>query len=256
MAGDLDFSVQLRLLNENFNQGINQARDKFTQYAQSVQRNLEQMGTDTERAETLLTGLGNVSSDRLTAELRAAADQLRQMGAGANITREQLDTAMQSAAQHVATLENGFEQARLEAERLGRTDGTPAQLSEATTQAARLETELRDARLEAERLGSTNGSPAQILQATQQVSNLEAELTEARLEASRLAQTNATPAQLAEAANRVNALEQGLLGARTEATRLGQTNGTPAQIEQANVKVNTLGTTLNAARLEAERLGP
>lgn len=255
MAGDLDFSVQLRLLNENFNNGINQARDRFSQFTQAVERNLAQMGADTERAETLLTGLGNVSSDRLTAEIRAAADQLRQMGAGANITREQLDTAMQSAAQHVATLENGFEQARLEAERLGRTDGTPAQLSEATAQASRLETELRDARLEAERLGSTNGSPAQILQATQQVSNLEAELTEARLEASRLAQTNATPAQLAEAANRVNALEQGLLGARTEATRLGQTNGTPAQIEQANAKVNALGTTLNAARLEAERLG-
>lgn len=255
MAGDLDFSVQLRLLNENFNNGINQARDKFTQYAQSVQRNLDQMGADTERAETLLTGLGNVSSDRLTAEIRAASDQLRQMGAGANITREQLDTAMQSAAQHVAGLENSFEQARLEAERLGRTDGTPAQLAEATAQTNRLETELRDARLEAERLGSTNGSPAQILQATQQVSNLEAELTEARLEASRLAQTNATPAQLAEAANRVNTLEQGLLGARTEATRLSQTNGTPAQIEQANAKVNTLGATLTAARLEAERLG-
>lgn len=255
MAGDLDFSVQLRLLNENFNNGINQARDRFSQFTQAVERNLAQMGTDTERAETLLTGLGNVSSDRLTAELRAAADQLRQMGAGANITREQLDTAMQSAAQHVAGLENSFEQARLEAERLGRTDGTPAQLSEATAQTNRLEAELREARLEAERLGSTNGSPAQILQATQQVSNLEAELTEARLEASRLAQTNATPAQLAEAANRVNTLEQGLLGARTEATRLGQTNGTPAQIEQANAKVNTLGTTLNAARLEAERLG-
>lgn len=39
MAGDLDFSVQLRVLNEQFNNGINQARDRFTQYAQSVQRN-------------------------------------------------------------------------------------------------------------------------------------------------------------------------------------------------------------------------
>ena len=40
MAGDLDFNVQLRVLNEQFNNGINQARDKFTQYAQSVQRNV------------------------------------------------------------------------------------------------------------------------------------------------------------------------------------------------------------------------
>lgn len=255
MAVDLTYSIELEMLTNQFNSAIDKTRDRFSQFTQAAERNLAQMNTDSERTRDLLTSLGNVSSDKLTAELQATADQLRQMGAGANITREQLDTAMQSAAQHVTGLENSFELARLEAERLGRTDGTPAQLSEATAQTNRLEAELRDARLEAERLGGTNGSPAQILQATQQVSNLEAELTEARLEASRLAQTNATPAQLAEAANRVNTLEQGLVGARTEATRLSQTNGTPAQIEQANAKVNTLGATLTAARLEAERLG-
>lgn len=146
MAGDLDFSVQLRLLNENFNNGINQARDRFSQFTQTVERNLAQMGADTERAETLLTGLGNISSDRLTAELRATADQLRQMGAGANITREQLDTAMQSAAQHVAGLENSFEQARLEAERLGRTNASPEQIAEAAANVNRLEQELNEAR--------------------------------------------------------------------------------------------------------------
>ena len=80
MAGDLDFNVQLRVLNEQFNNGINQARDKFTQYAQSVQRNVNQMSTDTERASTMLAGLNNVSADRLTAEIRSTADQLRQMG--------------------------------------------------------------------------------------------------------------------------------------------------------------------------------
>ena len=255
MAGDLDFSVQLRLLNEKFNQGVNQARDKFTDYAQSVKRNVDQMNTDTQRASTMLSGLNNVSADRLTAEIRATADQLRQMGAGANLSGEQVEAAMQASALQVTRLARQLEVARSEAQRLGNTPATPAQLSEATAQTNRLEAELREARLEAERLSSTNGSPAQILQATQQVGNLEAELIEARTEATRLSQTNATPAQLAEAANRVNTLEQGLLGARTEATRLSQTNGTPAQIEQANAKVNTLGTTLNAARLEAERLG-
>lgn len=146
MAGDLDFSVQLRLLNENFNQGIDQARDKFTQYAQSIQRNLEQMGTDTERAETLLTGLGNVSSDRLTAELRATADQLRQMGAGANITREQLDSAMQTAALQVTRLGRELDVARQEALRLGQTNASPTELTEAANRVNRLEQELGQAR--------------------------------------------------------------------------------------------------------------
>ena len=146
MAGDLDFSVQLRLLNENFNQGVNQARDRFSQFTQAVERNLAQMGTDTERAETLLTALGNVSSDRLTAEIRATADQLRQMGAGANITREQLDSAMSTAALQVTRLGRELDVARQEALRLGQTNASPTELTEAANRVNRLEQELGQAR--------------------------------------------------------------------------------------------------------------
>ena len=146
MAGDLDFSVQLRLLNENFNQGVNQARDRFSQFTQAVERNLAQMGTDTERAETLLTGLGNVSSDRLTAEIKATADQLRQMGAGANITREQLDSAMSTAALQVTRLGRELDVARQEALRLGQTNASPTELTEAANRVNRLEQELGQAR--------------------------------------------------------------------------------------------------------------
>ena len=146
MAGELDFSVQLRLLNENFNNGINQARDRFSQFTQAVERNLAQMGTDTERAETLLTGLGNVSSDRLTAEIKATADQLRQMGAGANITREQLDSAMQTAALQVMRLGRELDVARQEALRLGQTNASPTELTEAANRVNRLEQELGQAR--------------------------------------------------------------------------------------------------------------
>lgn len=146
MAGDLDFSVQLRLLNENFNQGVNQSRDRFSQFTQSVERSLAQMSTDSERAKDLLTGLGNVSSDRLTAEIRATADQLRQMGAGANITREQLDSAMSTAALQVTRLGRELDVARQEALRLGQTNASPTELTEAANRVNRLEQELGQAR--------------------------------------------------------------------------------------------------------------
>ncbi|MBH0095954.1 tape measure protein [Psychrobacter sp. NZS113] len=146
MAGDLDFSVQLRLLNENFNAGVNQARDRFSQFTESVERNLAQLATDTDRAQGLLTGLGNVSADRLTSEIKTAADQLRQMGAGANLTREQIDTAMQSAAQHVARLETNLQEARLEATRLAQTGASPRDLETAAQSVNRLEAELNQAR--------------------------------------------------------------------------------------------------------------
>lgn len=146
MASDLDFNVQLRVLNEQFNNGINQARDRFTQYAQSVQRNVAQMNTDTERATTLLAGLNNVSSDRLTAEIRATADQLRQMGAGANLSGEQVEAAMQASALQVTRLGRQLEVARSEAQRLSQTNASPADLEQAAANVNRLEQELNGAR--------------------------------------------------------------------------------------------------------------
>ena len=146
MAGDLDFSVQLRLLNDQFNNGINEARDRFTQYAQSVQRNVQQMNADTERATASLTGLGNVRPDRLTAELRATADQLRNMGAGANLSGEQVQNAMRTAAGQVTRLGTELNEARLEATRLAQTGASPQDLERAAQQVNRLEQELGQAR--------------------------------------------------------------------------------------------------------------
>lgn len=146
MAGDLDFSVQLRLLNDQFNNGINQARDRFTQYAESVQRNVTQMNADTERATASLAGLGNVRPDRLTAELRATADQLRNMGAGANLSGEQVQNAMRTAAGQVTRLGTELNEARLEATRLAQTGASPRELEAAAQNVNRLELELNEAR--------------------------------------------------------------------------------------------------------------
>ena len=146
MAGDLDFSVQLRLLNDQFNNGINEARDRFTQYAQSVQRNVTQMNADTERATASLAGLGNVRPDRLTAELQATANQLRAMGAGANLSGEQVQAAMRTAAGQVTRLGTELNEARLEATRLAQTGASPQDLERAAQQVNRLEQELGQAR--------------------------------------------------------------------------------------------------------------
>ena len=146
MAGDLDFNVQLRVLSEQFNNGINQARDKFTEYAQSVQRNVQQMNTDTERASTMLAGLANVDASRLTGEIRATADQLRQMGAGANISGDQIEAAMQASALQVTRLGRQLEVARSEALRLSQTNASPADIEAAATNVNRLEQELNGAR--------------------------------------------------------------------------------------------------------------
>lgn len=146
MAGDLDFSVQLRLLNEQFNNGVNQARDRFGQLAQAIERNVQQMNADTERAAASIAGLANASPDRLTSALRATADQLRQMGAGANLSGEQVQEAMRIAAQQVARLGTELTEARAEATRLSQTGASPQDIERATANVNRLEQELGQAR--------------------------------------------------------------------------------------------------------------
>ncbi|MGP5535309.1 tape measure protein, partial [Psychrobacter celer] len=146
MAGDLDFSVQLRLLNEQFNNGVNQARDRFGQLAQAIERNVQQMNSDTERAATLIAGLANATPDRLTSSIRATADQIRQMGAGANLSGEQVQEAMRVSAQQVSRLGSELEEARTEAGRLAQTGASPQDIEVATQRVNRLEQELNQAR--------------------------------------------------------------------------------------------------------------
>ncbi|MGB2785957.1 tape measure protein [Psychrobacter sp.] len=254
MAGDLDFSVQLRLLNEKFNQGVNQARDKFTDYAQSVKRNVDQMNTDTQRASTMLSGLNNFSADRLTAEIRATADQLRQMGAGANLSGEQVETAMQASALQVTRLARQLEVARSEAQRLGNTPATSAQLAEAAAKVNTLGDSVAAARLKVEPLSQTNGTPAQIEAAKAKVDTLGASLDEARQKVTQMSQTRGTPSDIDSAKGKVDNLDSSLAEARAKVLALSQTNGTPEQIEQAKVKIDSLSSAVDEARLNVERL--
>ena len=254
MAGDLDFNVQLRVLNEQFNNGINQARDKFTQYAQSVQRNVNQMSTDTERASTMLAGLNNVRADRLTAEIRSTADQLRQMGAGASLSGEQVQAAMRASAQQVSRLAGQLETARSEAQRLNSTPATPAQIEQATAKVNSLTDSVTAARAKVELLSQTNGTPAQITEAKAKVDTLAVSLAEARAEVRTLSQTNASPEDIAEAKAKVEALKNELGEARTEAKALGQTHASPADIAEAKAAAQRLGNELGEAKLAAERL--
>lgn len=254
MADNLDFNVQLRLLSEQFNNGVNQARDKFGELRQSIERNVAQMNTDTERAATLIGNLANVSPDRLTAELGNVSDQLRQMGAGANLTREQLDSAMSTAALQVTRLARELEVARSEVTRLGNTPATPAQLEQAAAKVGNLTSSVEAARLKVEQLSRTNGTPEQIEQAKVKVDNLTLSLNEAKQKTEQLSQTNGTPAQILEAKAKVAGLKSELDAAKLAVKALSDANATPAEIEAAKAKVNELKASIAAARDETKRL--
>lgn len=254
MADNLDFNVQLRLLNEQFNNGVNQARDKFGELRQSIERNVAQMNTDTELAATLIGNLANVSPDRLTAELSRVSTELRQMGAGANLTREQLDNAMSAAALQVTRLARELEVARAETVRLSDTPATPAQLAEAAAKVGNLTSSVEAAQLKVERLSRTNGTPEQIEAAKAKVDSLGDSLTEARAKVTQMSQTRGTPEDIDSAKGKVDNLGSSLSEARLRVQQLSQTRGSPAEIEAAKTKIDNLASAVDAARLNVEQL--
>lgn len=255
MANDLDFNVQLRLLTEQFNRGVDQARDQFGQLRQSIERNVEQMVTDTERASANIAGLANVTPDRLTAELQRTANELKQMGAGANLSREQIEQAMTLSAQNTARLSDALSLARQRAESLAQTPATPEQLEQAAAKVNGLSGALEAAKQRALDLARTNGTPAEIEAAKAKVDNLGASLDQAKEKVKELSRTNGTPAEILEAKAKVSGLKGELEAARLAVKQLSDQNASPAEIEAAKAKVTELKNNLAAARDEAKQLG-
>ncbi len=254
MANDLDFNVQLRLLTEQFNRGVDQARDQFGQLRQSIERNVEQMVTDTERASANIAGLANVSPDKLTAELQRTANELKQMGAGANLSREQIEQAMTLSAQNTARLSDALNLARQRAESLAQTPATPEQLEQAAAKVNGLSGALEAAKQRALDLARTNGTPAEIEAAKAKVDNLGASLDEAKNKVTEMSRTRGTPEDIDAAKAKVDNLGSSLAEARAKVAALSQTNGTPAQIEEAKAKVTNLTGAVDDARLKVEQL--
>ncbi|WP_131667362.1 tape measure protein [Psychrobacter pygoscelis] len=254
MANQLDFSVRLQMLTDSFNQNVREAGDRFSQMTRTISQRVESMNADTSRAADLLGRLGNVDTNTLTSEIEQAAQQLRSMGSGAQLTQEQIDAAMRQSALHTERLAQQLRVAKQEVERLGSTSATPAQLAEAAAKVDNLTARVAEARLKVEQLSSTNGTPAQIEEAKAKVDRLGASITEARQEIVQMSQTRGTPEDIDSAKGKVDNLSSSLAEARARVKQLSQTRGTPEQIDAAKAKVDSLSNAVDEARLNVERL--
>ncbi len=155
---ELNFSVRLQMLTDQFNQGLRESRSAFEAATQSIIGNTNDLRTNSTRAEQALTTLFNAPSNDLTATIQNTTAQLNGLVRGANISEEQLQRAFLTAANHVQNLSNDLDAARARLQNMTLAGASLTSIQQAQTEIAQLEQRLGQAQTASTDLGNAMSS--------------------------------------------------------------------------------------------------
>lgn len=155
---ELNFSVRLQMLTDQFNQGLRESRSAFEAATQSIIGNTNDLRTNSTRAEQALTTLFNAPSNDLTAAIQSTTDQLNGLVRGANISEEQMQQAFTVAARHVQILSNDLDEARARLQNMTLAGASLTSIQQAQTEIAQLEQRLGQAQTASTELGNAMSS--------------------------------------------------------------------------------------------------
>lgn len=155
---ELNFSVRLQMLTDQFNQGLRESRSAFEAATQSIIGNTNDLRTNSTRAEQALTTLFNAPSNDLTATIQNTTAQLNGLARGANISEEQLQRAFTTAANHVQNLSNELDEARARLQNMTLAGASLTSIQQAQTEIAQLEQRLGQAQTASTELGNAMSS--------------------------------------------------------------------------------------------------
>lgn len=155
---ELNFSVRLQMLTDQFNQGLRESRSAFEAATQSIIGNTNDLRTNSTRAEQALTTLFNAPSNDLTATIQNTTAQLNGLVRGANISEEQLQRAFLTAANHVQNLSNDLDAARARLQNMTLAGASLTSIQQAQTEIAQLEQRLGQAQTASTELGNAMSS--------------------------------------------------------------------------------------------------
>lgn len=155
---ELNFSVRLQMLTDQFNQGLRESRSAFEAATQSIIGNTNELRTNSTRAEQALTTLFNTPSNDLTATIQNITAQLNGLVRGANISEEQLQRAFLTAANHVQNLSNDLDAARAHLQNMTLAGVSLTSIQQAQTEIAQLEQRLGQAQTASTELGNAMSS--------------------------------------------------------------------------------------------------
>ena len=155
---ELNFSVRLQMLTDQFNQNLRESRSAFEAATQSIIGNTNDLRTNSTRAEQALTTLFNTPSNDLTAAIQNTTAQLNELVRGANISEEQLQRAFLTAANHVQNLSNDLDAARAHLQNMTLAGASLTSIQQAQTEIAQLEQRLGQAQAASTELGNAMSS--------------------------------------------------------------------------------------------------
>nr|WP_313378998.1 tape measure protein [Moraxella sp.] len=155
---ELNFSVRLQMLTDQFNQGLRESRSAFEAATQSIIGNTNDLRTNSTRAEQALTTLFNAPSNDLTTTIQNTTAQLNGLVRGANISEEQLQRAFLTAANHVQNLSNDLDAARARLQNMTLAGASLTSIQQAQTEIAQLEQRLGQAQTASTELGNAMSS--------------------------------------------------------------------------------------------------
>ena len=155
---ELNFSVRLQMLTDQFNQNLRESRSAFEAATQSIIGNTNDLRTNSTRAEQALTTLFNAPNNDLTATIQNTTAQLNGLVRGANISEEQLQRAFLTAANHVQNLSNDLDAARARLQNMTLAGASLTSIHQAQTEIAQLEQRLGQAQTASTELGNAMSS--------------------------------------------------------------------------------------------------
>ena len=155
---ELNFSVRLQMLTDQFNQGLRESRSAFEAATQSIIGNTNDLRTNSTRAEQALTTLFNAPSNDLTTTIQNTTAQLNELVRGANISEEQMQQAFTVAARHVQILNNDLDAARAHLQNMTLAGASRTSIQQAQTEIAQLEQRLEQAQTASTELGNAMSS--------------------------------------------------------------------------------------------------
>lgn len=155
---ELDFSVRLQMLTDQFNQNLRESRGAFDAATRSIIGNTNELRSNSAQTEQALTTLFNTPSNELTAAIQNTTAQLNGLVRGANISEEQLQQAFTTAARHVQSLSNDLENARTRLQNMTLAGASLTSIQQAQTEIAQLEQRLEQAQTASNELGNAMSS--------------------------------------------------------------------------------------------------
>lgn len=101
---DLEFSVQLKMVTDQFNKNLKELQSGFGMSIGQMVKTIAELSQGSEKASEMIKALNNAGDDKLSENLKKATSELNALKNGAKISGDDIVNALEMAANHTENL--------------------------------------------------------------------------------------------------------------------------------------------------------